>query len=192
MMKTRAFAALLLVTACSAAPQNAYRNPGNPNELLSVAAEAVNISLTDARAMDQLTQWMSREQPSRAALYCDDAAPECAEARKALRQFNVPFQQRSDGRNIVSLHYERVQERDCKHSYTDNSTDNQLLHHPAFGCSVASNMVGHVADKRQFVNPSLLDFQDGEKAAQVYRNYMNNNSSSEGDADTSGGLLEAE
>lgn len=34
------------------------------------------------------------------------------------------------------------------------------------------NIVQMVGDKRQFTNPALLDFRDGEKAVQSYETYL--------------------
>ena len=44
---------------------------------------------------------------------------------------------------------------------------------PQLGCSIRSNMVGMVTDKQQFVNPALLDYSDGERAAKNYQSYVN-------------------
>ena len=57
----------------------------------------------------------------------------------------------------VDMLYERVAAYNCVNRYVNNSSNNANLNHPAFGCSVASNIVQSVTDKRQFTNPALLD-----------------------------------
>jgi hypothetical protein len=40
------------------------------------------------------------------------------------------------------------------------------LNHPTFGCTIASNMVQMVSDKREFTNPGLTGEADGLKTSQ--------------------------
>lgn len=184
-------AALLATGACNETPSAAYFNRGSPESLLDMSSEVVNISLTDEAGPDELASWINQEQPSRAEISCQDADPACAKAKNVLDQFKVPYQQEEAAHSGVSLFYERVLARDCENRYINNSINPYNLNHPTFGCSVAANMVQQVTDKRQFVNPNLLDFADGEKAAQNTRNYMKNtvNSSGSATAVTPGSLL---
>ncbi len=161
----------LFLVSCSTIPQEAYFNRGEPESLLDMSAEVVNIALDDAAGTDELIGWINQEQPSRADLACADANPNCRRAEQVLDQFGVPFEMTEGRANTVALYYERVMTRDCENRYIDNSINPYNLNHPTFGCSVASNMVQQVTEKRQFVNPALVDYVDGEKTVQVYRGY---------------------
>ncbi len=86
----------------------------------------------------------------------------------------MPYADKPDlAENTVSLIYERVMARDCDNRYIDNSKDSASFHHASFGCSVRVNMVQMVTDKRQFINPALMDYTDGTKAAKIYQKYLN-------------------
>lgn len=165
-----------LLSGCSDIPPGAYFNHGSPESLLDMSSEVVNVSLDDSSATDELAGWINQEQPSRADLMCGEKDPGCAKAKSVLEQFNVPYEQKAAGAGAakVALHYERVIARDCENRYIDNSINPYNLNHPTFGCSVAANIVQHVTDKRQFVNPNLLDYPDGENAAAAYRSYIDN------------------
>jgi type IV pilus biogenesis protein CpaD/CtpE len=158
--------------ACSQIPEQAYFNRGAAESLLEVSSEVVNISLADEAGTDELVSWVNQEQPSRAELFCNDTDPACSNAKSVLEQFNVGYQQTQDAKNTVALYYERVMARDCENRYIDNSVNPYNLHHPTFGCSVAANSVQMVSDKRQFVNPGLLDYTDGNKAVQAHKAYQ--------------------
>lgn len=169
----RALIALSLpaLAACSTIPQQAYQNRA-PESLLDLSAEMVSIRFASAQGMDELVGWLNQEAPTRAELACTDAEPACGQAKAALSQFNVPFDQVQDPRNTASLFYDRVMARDCDSRYVNNSINPYRLNHPSFGCAISANMVQMVADKRQFVNPTLLDLADGEKLVQAYRAYQ--------------------
>ncbi len=162
---------LLLLTACSEIPSATYFNRGDPENLLDVSSEVVNLNLTSASSLGELSNMVSQDPPTRAELNCNSSDGLCMEARQVFEQYNIPVQSGGAGSG-VTLVYERVVARDCENRYIDNSVNPYNLHPPTFGCSITGNMVQMVSDKRQFTNPNLLDFQDGEKAVQTYRGYL--------------------
>ena len=163
---------VLLLSGCSTMPPEAYFERGTPESLLDVSSEVVNLSIETEFALDELTNWINQDQPSRAELYCVESDMRCSAAQEVLDLFGVPSMYVPSGENMVSLVYERVLARDCENRYIDNSINPYNLNHPTFGCSVAVNMVQMVSDKHQFVRPSLLDYQDAVKGIQVYENYL--------------------
>lgn len=163
--------AVLTAAACSKVPKEAFWNRGQPESLLDVSSEVVNVSLGSPKAIDQLTDWVNQDQPSRAELYCLESSPMCAEAKGVLEQFGVPVMFVAASDNTVALVYERVLARDCENRFIDNNINPYNMNYPTFGCSVSSNIVQHVSDKQQFVSPALSDSRDAEKTVQVYRRY---------------------
>ena len=164
------FAALTL-SACSEIPKEAYFNRGSPESLLDASSEVINIRLESANSVNDVTDWVNKDQPTRAELFCLESDRVCRKAKKTLEQFGVPTNYVPAADNRVSLVYERVLARDCQNRYVDNSINPYNLNHPTFGCSVASNIIQHVSDKAQFTAPALMDAPDAEKAAQVYDRY---------------------
>ncbi|MBV8938729.1 MAG: hypothetical protein JO089_02670 [Alphaproteobacteria bacterium] len=173
MKKTRALflLSLLFAAGCNQVPRAAYFNHGAPESLLDVSSEVVTVNFGANGGMDELTGWVNKDLPSRADLFCVEGDPACMRAKQVLSQFNVSFHQMPEPRNTAALYYERVMARDCEHRFIDNSINPYNLPSPTSGCSIAANMVQMVSDKREFVNPALLDFVDGEKAVQAYRAY---------------------
>lgn len=164
-------ASVLLLSACSEIPKEAYFNRGSPESLLDASSEIINIRLESDRSVDEVVDWVNKDQPTRAELYCLESDRTCGQARTALEQFGVPVSFMAAADNRVSLIYERVLARDCENRYIDNMVNPYNLNHPTFGCSIASNIVQHVSDKAQFTAPALMDPADAEKAAQVYDRY---------------------
>lgn len=166
-------AAALLGSACSEIPKEAYFDRADPESLLDVSSEVVNLSIGSAGSLDELSEWINQDQPSRAELYCLDADPSCAAAQEILDLYGVPSAYVPAADSVVSLVYERVLARDCENSYIDNHVNPYHLNHPTFGCSIAVNMVQMVSDKHQFVRPNLLDHSDARKAVKIYNEYLN-------------------
>lgn len=165
--------AALLGSACSEIPKDAYFNRGDPESLLDVSSEVVNLSIGSNGSLDELSEWIHQDQPSRAELYCMDSNEQCAAAQEILDLYGVPSAYVPAADNVVSLVYERVLARDCENSYIDNRVNPYNLNHPTHGCSIAVNMVQMVSDKHQFVRPNLLDRSDAKKAVSVYNEYLN-------------------
>ncbi len=163
----------LLCFSCSQIPPEAYFDRGTPESLLDVSSEVVNLSVATDGAVNELSDWLNRDQPSRAELYCMDADPRCAAAQEVLDLYGVETMYVAAADNTVSLVYERVLARDCENRFIDNHINPYHLNHPTFGCSIAANMVQMVSDKHQFVRPNLLDKPDANRAVRDYQEYLN-------------------
>lgn len=160
----------LALPACNEIPAAAYYDRGDPENLLDVSSEVVTMNLSSTSAMSELTSMVAQDPPTRVQMSCSPRDGLCMEARRMFEQYAVPVEP-SDSAGITMV-YERVIARDCENRYIDNSINPYNLHYLTFGCSVSANMVQMVSDKRQFTNPSLMDYPDGEKAYQVYRVYL--------------------
>lgn len=169
-----ASASLLLLSACDEPiPSNAYDSRGTPESLLNISQQRSVIALDNAKGLDDLIAAIERDKPVQASLECSVNDKLCQNARKTLMQYHVPgTEKKSMGGNQVVLTYERVSAKDCDPRYIDNSSNYNNLNHASFGCANAANMVQQVSDKRQFVDPALLGYGDGSKAAQTYKDYM--------------------
>lgn len=159
--------ALLSFAACTA-PDSAYYSRGTPESLLDVSSEVVNLSVAGPQELQELSDWVESDQPTRAELYCMDGDIRCNEARQVLDLQGVPTMLVPSPANNVALVYERILARDCNQRFRDNTSNNRNLNHAAWGCSVSANVVQHVSDKQQFVSPNLMDIQPATGAAQAY------------------------
>jgi hypothetical protein len=177
-----AFGALLL-SSCTqyTVPPSAYYNRGDPENLMEVQAEIITINLTSQASLKDLAQTIKDDMPTRADLHCAVSDPLCAGAKKTLEQHGIVARY-AKGNGSVDLVYERVNARDCEHRYINNSVNPYNLPPPTFGCSVTSNTVQMVTDKRQFTDPSLTDVPDAAKAVQVYGKYQNPPAEDAGDS----------
>ncbi len=160
------------LAACDTMPPESYYNRGQPENLLDVSSEVVNLPVSSQPSIQELTRWIEKDQPSRAELYCEPASDNCQQAQDVLDLYGVPTLVMPSGDELVSLVYERVLARDCENRYIDNSINPYNLNHPTFGCSTSVNMVQMVTDKHQFVRPNLRDPMDARKAVQAYHNYL--------------------
>lgn len=164
---------LLAVTACQPKPPaSAYYNRGGPESLLDVSSEVVNLSVANPGDLQELSNWIKQDQPTRAELYCSDGDKRCTEARKVLDLHGVPTMVVPSGEYNVALVYERILARDCRQRFVDNSTNQWNTNHPSFGCSVAANVVQHVSNKQQFIAPNLTDVPRAVGAVQAYDRAM--------------------
>lgn len=171
---------LSLLAACSEIPSTAYYNRGEPESLLDASSEVVSMSLASRSSLIQIEDMIAQDPPSRVELSCARGDKLCGDAKTLFDRYAIPvdFVGKGSGATLI---YQRVLARDCENRYIDNSINPYNLSHPTFGCSVAANMVQAVSDKRQFVSPSLLDLQDGAKAAQTYGNYARPAKQTEGE-----------
>lgn len=164
-------AALLVLAACNTSKepsQSAYYNRG-PESLLDVSSEVVNLSVATPADITALKNWIAQDAPSRAELYCPDADGRCADARRVLGSQGVSVMNVPSGDYSVALVYERILARDCKQKFIDNASANSYnAPMPSLGCSVSANMVQHVSDKQQFVNPSIMDTPRATGAVSAY------------------------
>lgn len=159
--------ALLALTACHRPADSAYYNRGGPESRLDVSNEVVNLSVAGPNELAQLNSWIEQDQPSRAELYCS-AGPSCNEARKVLELQGVPVMMVPSMDNSVALVYERVLARDCTQRFRDNHNNNYNAPHASLGCALSANLVQHVSDKQQFVNPNLTDLPRATGAVAAY------------------------
>ncbi|MDX2096101.1 MAG: hypothetical protein SFW64_09260 [Alphaproteobacteria bacterium] len=149
--------ALLLVAACMPPADSAYRNRGTPEALIDISSEVVSLPVGDALAVADLKNWLNRDRPTRAELNCVSSDKYCGEAKKLFEKQNIPLAHGTPGNQTVTLIYERILARDCNPSYVDNPHNFYNTNHAAFGCAVSANMVQHVTNKQEFVNPALSD-----------------------------------
>lgn len=163
--------ALLTLAACSEVPREAFKNRGDPENLLDQSSEVINITLASAASVEEVTNWVNQDQPTRAELYCMESDKICSETQLVLEQFGVPVQFMPSADNTAVLIYERVLARDCEHRYIDNTINPYNFNHLGFGCSVASNTLQMVTDKQQITQPALMDMPDAAKAVQAYGKY---------------------
>jgi len=147
-------------------------SPGSPEALLDVSSEVVNLGVKSGKEVDDLAQWVNRDQPTRAELYCAEGEKNCKDARQVLELYGVPTMQVASQAGTVTLVYERVLARDCDQRFRDNYDQWYNENHPAFGCSVSANIVQHVAQKQQFVSPNLSDYRDAEAGVSSYNRYQ--------------------
>lgn len=164
---------LLALSACQPKPtDSAYYNRGGPESLLDVSSEVVNLSVAGPADLQELSNWIKQDQPTRAELYCNDGDRRCTEARKVLDLHGVPTMVVPSGEYNVALVYERILARDCRQRYIDNGSNQWNTNHPAYGCSVAANVVQHVSNKQQFIAPNLTDVPRAVGAVQAYDRLM--------------------
>jgi hypothetical protein len=159
------------LSACQISP-DAYANRGDPENLLDTSVEVVHVGVGSQMALATLSDMVRRDMPTRAEMECVQDDVLCAQAEHMLTERGIQTRWAQSGGTGVALVYERVMARDCENRFIDNSYNPYNLHHPTFGCSVVSNTLGMVSDKRQFTNPELTGFQDGEKTVQAYEAYL--------------------
>jgi hypothetical protein len=170
--------------ACSQIPKQAYFSRGQPEGLLDTSSEVVNLNIDSPESVQEITNWINKDQPTRAELNCAEDSALCKKTKNALHQFGVPVKYVSNSNNNIALIYERVLARDCENRYIDNTINPYNLNHPTFGCTTAANMVQMVSDKRQFISPPLMDYPDAAKTSQGIQNYMKPGTFSPSDIDS--------
>ncbi|MGE3713322.1 MAG: hypothetical protein AB7F82_02180 [Alphaproteobacteria bacterium] len=171
MKKSHILSLLLFTAACNEIPGEAYYNRGDPENLLDVSSEVVNMNLNSTASFSNLSRIVANDKPTRAEVNCDPSSTHCAQTYELFDHHGIPVES-TNGPEGVTLVYERVVARDCENRYIDNSINPYNLHPLTFGCSVSANTVQMVSNKQQFTNPNLLDYRDGDKALQTYRVYL--------------------
>lgn len=161
-----------LLFACTPAPKEYYFNRGEPESLLDLDTTAYNLEIKSPASIQQLTDVVSKEQPTRAKLRCLKSEPLCRETKNVLTQFAVPFEYQDSPASKVSVFYDSMKVRNCQNRYIDiTQSDLKSLNSPTLGCSTASNMVQMVSDKSQFLDPKRLGPTDATKPLQVMTGY---------------------
>ncbi len=178
-------ASLILLAGCSDVPRAAFFNRGTPESLLDVSSEIVTVQLDGDQSVDEIMEWLEQDQPTRAELLCYEDDPLCLAAEEVFGLYGVEYDYVSSDENSVHLIYERVLAHDCENRYVDNHINPYNMSHPAFGCSIASNMVQMVTDKQQFTSPGLLDYPDANKLVNQYNFGYINAPADSGAADSS-------
>lgn len=163
---------LLSISACTEPYNEVAVDPGNPERLIDKSAETVTFGLKAKNSVTKLSDMVRQDRPSSAELRCSLSNPRCTQAKEIFERNGIQVNLGGEQNNSVVLSYNRVMVRDCDQRYVDNMSGNRSLNHPAFGCSIAGNMVQMVSDKSQFTNPSLTDLPDAEKANQAYGDYL--------------------
>lgn len=178
--------ALLLVTAlsgCNRIPLEAHANRGGPESLLDVSSEVISVEMMSDQSADEIVNWIETDQPSRSEIQCFEGDPLCARAEDVLKLYGLEYEIVNSDRTEVLLVYERILARDCENRYIDNTINPYNLYYPTYGCSVASNLVQMVTDKRQFVSPTLLDYPDASSMVRAYNLFINPPKTNEDDGD---------
>ncbi len=163
---------LLTITACTEPYNEVAVNAGDPERLIDKSAETVTFGLKAKNSVAKLSDMVKQDRPSSAELKCSLSNHRCAQAKEIFERNGIQINMASEQNGSVVLSYNRVMVRDCDQRYVDNMSGNRSINHPAFGCSIAGNMVQMVSDKSQFANPNLTDFVDGDKASQAYNEYL--------------------
>ena len=176
----------LLVACTNHTPEEAYYKRGQPESLIEESSRVVNIKVSSPTSVQDIVDFLSKEQPTRALVDCKSGDSLCKEIKSVMRQFKVAAKYRTASDNKVSLIYEKVQARDCQHRYIDRPENYDNINSPTFGCSIAVNIVQMVSDKRQFTNPAYMTTPDVSKAMQAIQNY---NVPATIDANSSGSLI---
>ena len=148
---------LMAAAACTPPADSAFFNRGGPESLLDVSSEVVTLGVESPAKLKELSAWIAKDNPTRAELYCNLNALSCTNAKRLLESKAIAVSVVPSADNSVTLIYERILARDCSQRFVDNTHDVYNASHPAFGCSVAANMVQQVSNKREFVNPNLSD-----------------------------------
>lgn len=161
----------LSAVACAPLPKQAYTNPGQPENLLDKSAERVTLSFSSPRGLADLTDWVNKDQPSRAELLCNKSEANCMRAARILASFNVPvsYQAPKKTGSGAVLVYNRVVTHRCDNSFISNHHNSRNLNHPAFGCSIATNMVQMISDHQQIINPPLSGLPNANQAVQAIK-----------------------
>lgn len=165
-LRTAIFAlSALALSACGQPPgPNAYLNRGEPESLIDTSSEVVNLSVASPADVKELSAWVAKDRPTRAELNCTGTGRQCTEARKVLELNGVPIMLSANNEQSVTLIYERILARDCENRYVDNTHNHYNTNHPAFGCSVAANIVQHVTNRQEFVSPNLSEAPSAVRA----------------------------
>ncbi|MEI7669298.1 MAG: hypothetical protein WCJ33_04385 [Pseudomonadota bacterium] len=165
------FCVAVVLTSCTKSPKEAYYNRGQPESLLDLSSEVVNLKIESPASIQVMIDVINKDQPARANLSCVASDPLCKEAKKVLQQFKVKTKYVASEKNNVALLYERTLARDCQNRFIDFTRNYQNINSPTFGCSVAVNTVQMVSNKKQFTNPALMGTSESSKPLQALTNY---------------------
>jgi hypothetical protein len=153
-----------------------YTVPLSPESLLDASSERVSLSLSDESAIEDLTDWINNDVPTRADLTCVRGQAVCSKAVNVLSSFGVPHKFVTNGTSgkDVTLIYDRVVARDCNEFMNANKNSRFI-----FGCAVSANMLHMVSDHQQFIKPNLVGLHDASRGMQQYNNIYGANSNTD-------------
>jgi hypothetical protein len=130
----------------------------NVTDLVSASSENVSFAIENEKSVDNIVSWIYDDVPGKAVLSCKDDDILCDEIKHILERSSIPYEVDTQNANDnITFIYERVSAVDCK---------------TKFGCSVSVNLLQSVTDRYDFVEPSLLDPQDAQKAVNTYNHYQ--------------------
>lgn len=150
-------ASIVCLAGCTPPSDEAFLNRGDPASLLEVSTETQTVSIGTKGGVQTLARRLDQDHPTRAELNCVVSEHSCADAKRILEQKGVKVIVGDTISNDVTLVYDRIIARSCDAQFVNNTPNPYNLTSPSLGCSVASNMVQEVSDKRQFVNPPVSD-----------------------------------
>ncbi len=159
---------MLLVASCGKPPADAAFNNRGPESLLDVSSEVVTLSANSKSELSDLSAWIEKDHPTRAELNCAVADKRCDDARKLLDLNGVPVSAGNGADHTVTLVYERILARDCDQRLVINRPNYHNAPSTNFGCAVSANIVQHVTDKQEFINPNLSDDPRANRAVMDY------------------------
>ncbi|MEZ5690157.1 MAG: hypothetical protein R3D71_00645 [Rickettsiales bacterium] len=165
-------ACVSILASCDVGGSEFQINRGDPERFLYNSSEEVTIGLDSANALSHITSIVDKDRPTGVELRCSIKDVRCAQAKEIIERRSIQIYLNNEWANSVVMLYNRNVVGDCEQRYVDNTRGSRSVNHPAFGCSVAGNIVQMVADKKQFTEPAILDLPDAEKANQSYSNYL--------------------
>lgn len=163
--------AAVLLASCSELPKEAYYSHGQPESLLQTSQDEAAFSLASPKAEGRVAEWIAKVRPTHAALSCQETSKTCNKVERLLRSKGVETSRVASRKNNLIMTYSVVKARDCENRYIDNMINPYNLNHPTYGCTVASNMVQMVTNRRDFIEPQLGGKMDAPKAVQVIDGY---------------------
>ncbi|MFV9875202.1 MAG: hypothetical protein AB8U25_01315 [Rickettsiales endosymbiont of Dermacentor nuttalli] len=163
------FTILLCIIACT----NGSYTRIEPESLIDFSSEQVSFSLSSPSVIEDITNWLTNDQPSSVELGCNTNNKTCASIIKILGLYNINYKFSVIDNNIT-LFYNKVVARDCNRVYCDKK--GTIIRSHNLGCAVSANTVQMVSDHKQFIEPSLLDLHDATKSVHHYNyHYLSNN-----------------
>lgn len=162
---------LLVCTACSEIPKEAYYAHGQPESLLEKSDSHATFSLSSSNSMSTVVNWLNQSNPKEAALRCQETSKNCNKLERLLVKKGITVTRTMARNNQAVFTYTTVKARDCENRYIDNMINPYNLNYPTLGCSVAANSVQMVTDRKDFIDPNLSDLPDARKSRQVMDQY---------------------
>ncbi|AIL65162.1 hypothetical protein NOVO_03895 [Rickettsiales bacterium Ac37b] len=143
-----------------------------PENLIDFSSEQVSFSLSSPSVQEDVTNWLTNDQPTSVELGCTISNKTCSNIVKLLNLYGINYNFNTID-NKITLFYNKVVARDCNRISSDK--DGNIIRSHNLGCAVSANIVQMVSDHKQFIEPSLLDLHDATKSVHHYNNtYLSN------------------